>query len=115
MTTSIKIGNRRLLKLASILDTADAEHRKRGEPTYEQGCFRHECGTPACALGHWIAHDDGWLDQGSSADFLKAKDVFVLGAGDSQVLFGTDGCGGARTAKQAAKYIRAFVARRSKP
>jgi hypothetical protein len=33
----------------------------------------------------------------------------------SDALFAPRGCNGAKTAEQAAKYIRAFVARRSKP
>lgn len=121
--TTLAVGNRRLLKLADILDTADAEHRKRKEPTYDQGQFTHECDTPACALGHWAAaHPRRWRFNTGGTPELKfafakvafdaAMDEFCLDRGEVLDLFNSSGCGNARTAKQAAKYIRNFVARR---
>lgn len=50
------VGAPRLLELADILDVADKEHRARDEPVYRQSRWRHACGTPACALGHYSAH-----------------------------------------------------------
>lgn len=124
--TSLAIGNRRLLKLANILDTADAAHRKRKEPTYSQYEFTHDCGTPACALGHWAAANPRrWYFEGSLYPQLRnagspytsplddACDEFSIDSDETQELFDVGGCGNARTAKQAAKYIRAFVKRRA--
>lgn len=110
-----------LLELADILDRADAEHEARGEPGYDQERFAHSCGTAACALGHWAAaHPERWsinptrltLHSRTCADALEgAKIEFGLAPSQVYVLFDSDGCGGAKTAKQAADYIRAFVAR----
>jgi len=128
--TTVAVGNRRLLKLADILDTADALHRKRGEPTYYQGDFEHwdykrSCNTPACALGHYAFncgpkgqriywdHEKGAMAHGM--ELGEAGEIeFAIGMGEYDELFGGSGCDGAKTAKQAAKYIRAFVRRRQK-
>ncbi len=141
-----KLGARRLLKLADILDTADAEHRKLKEPTYDQETFGHDehpestvemCGTPACALGHYAASMRGrrgwgwhktygmfwpgytalksgtWThDFGQKSPLNAASEEFGLNGSEVQDLFETWGCGGAKTAKQASKYIRAFVKRK---
>lgn len=130
MTTKLTLGLRRLLKLADILDTADAEHRKRGEPTYDQGVFASSCGTPACALGHWAAahrrrwyFEDRWgisalirpvLIRTEETGIAAAESEFQVSVREVLELFDTDGCGNARTAKQAARYIRRFVARKQK-
>lgn len=122
------IGKKRLLKLAEILDTADAEHRKKGEPTYNQDQLIHPCGTPACALGHWAEYSRRLkivpancgsryvVEFKDSATFRPtidqiAYDEFGLSATHADELFGFVGCGGAKTAKQAARYIRSFVKR----
>lgn len=111
MTTSVKVGNRRLLKLAEILDTADAKHKKKGEPTYNQFDYLHDCGTPACAGGHWDWSAQGRRTGGQFQDWMT---TFALSNVESEQIFGRCGCGNARTAKQAAQYIRRFVARRQK-
>jgi hypothetical protein len=97
----------RLEHLAHILDTADAEHRKNGEPTYSQWCQFHLCGTPSCALGHYRAR----TERARSLAFYEEKE-FGLSQAETEELFDCDGCGGAKTAKQAAKYIRKFIARK---
>lgn len=122
MSTSIALGNQRLLQLAEILDTADERHRQRGEPTYHQTCYVHPCGTPSCAMGEWAAaNPDRWildvhkhrLLSRLSSDYLLAQcDEFGLSEAERAQLFGLDGCNNARTAKDAAAYIRWFVARR---
>lgn len=123
--TTISVGNRRLLKLADILDKADVEHRKAREPTYNQRVIAHDCGTPGCAAGHWaFANPRRWrIDSNTFMTVLKAApdkmgvdaiaEEFALTWHQHDELFAYDGCGGARTAKQAAKYIRAFVKKRS--
>jgi hypothetical protein len=117
-----KLGARRLLKLATILDTADALHRKRGEPTYNQEDYAHSCGSPACALGHYAANTRGFkLDRQWYEYFREDKlftwdcgadEEFGLSYSEAMELFYYNGCGEAKTAKQAAKYIRSFVKRK---
>lgn len=118
------VGERRLLKLASALDVADEIHRARKEPTYDQKQIKHDCGTPACAIGHWIRHTRGriYLTDGGEL-FHKESECFISGVqhtgsiefritySQADELFGIDGCGEAKTAKQAARYIRKFVNR----
>jgi hypothetical protein len=99
----------RLERLARILNTADAEHRENGEPTYSQLYHFHPCGTPACALGHYIEH----ARRAPTFLFDRVKE-FGLSREELYELFGAVGCGGAKTAKQAAKYIRKFIARKRK-
>ncbi len=116
--TDIKLGNERLLQLAEILDTADERHIRANEPTYDQDIFAHDCGTPACAAGHWMAaHPYSWdLAEAATIDGRSAywglRLEFALDELDYNELFSSVGCGQAKTAKDAAAYIRAFVARR---
>lgn len=123
---SIELGNARLLQLADILDIADEGHIERQEPTYRQNIFAHACGTPSCALGHWAATNTDRWHFGQRDEFpelyLKsdpylplykaAQNEFCLSSGEEAQLFGCNGCRHATTAKQAAKYIREFVAKR---
>jgi hypothetical protein len=127
MTRFEKVGAERLLKLADILDAADALHRENKEPRYNQEAFIHPCGTPACALGHWAAANPRrwrtdeeigmfrwvYLRANSSDEPLEdAGQEFGISPGEASELFDHDGCGAARTGKQAAKYIRKFVERK---
>ena len=111
--TTIAVGNRRLLRLVKILDTADALHKKNGEPTYDQDRIRHPCGAPACAWGHYKAATpkksslSHWFF-GSNG----AQGEFGMNDEEVEEVFDAKGCGDAQTAKAAAKYIRAFVKRR---
>lgn len=115
-----ELGNQRLLQLAEILDTADDLHRQRGEPTYDQFYFEHDCGTPSCAAGHWAAaNPDRWslptmkLIDSSTDDISKDLcEEFCLSPEEFDELLEFDGCNGAESSKEAADYIRAFVARR---
>jgi hypothetical protein len=99
----IEAGNANLLKLAAILDAADALHAERGEPAYDQTQFSHPCGTPACALGHW-GHANpatwkfqsmGWwrhVDALPIHHFDGAELDFELSAAEASELFGMWGC-----------------------
>ncbi len=122
---SFKVGMNRLNRLADILDVADRQHRANNEPRYKQGIFVHGCGTPACALGHWAFNnqsrwkfDDGTYPMLRNCDYGWCGDGAVkeFGITHAEVceIFGSDGCDGAKTAKQAAKYIRKFVKRKFK-
>lgn len=124
--TTFYAGMRRLERLAKILDTADAKHKKAGEELYDQKSFSHRyCGTPACALGHWAAHNPKrWTSpeypklrkplQSWTTPFESAGEEFHLSSGQVNTLFDLSGCGRAKTAKQAAAYIRKFVAQARK-
>lgn len=118
-------GKERLLKLADILDVADAEHRKNKEPTYDQCTLIHaDCGTPACALGHWAAANPRRFNydaKGGSVRLRAYPDIsgvdeigsieFDITEAQGTELFDYNGCGEARTSKEAARYIRNFVKR----
>jgi hypothetical protein len=118
----IRTGNRRLLKLADILDVADALHRKRGEPGYDQGREEHDCGTPACAWGHYAYSTAARRKKFvrlipyagvESANYNDSMTEFSLSVAEKNEVFGIDGCDSASTAAQAAAYIRDFVRARA--
>lgn len=109
-----RYGSKRLLKLAKILDTADAKHKEKGEPTYDQCVDAHPCGTPACAGGHWnvsVGLTPGTMYRAKS---FYSSDTWGITDSEWLELFGPAGCNNAQTSKDAAKYIRAFVKRKLK-
>lgn len=131
-TEQIAAGNRELLRLAGILDKAHVEYATDashlGGSTskgYDQSEWYHECGTPACAYGHYVAHSpekfDAWLGgyvyratgHGAINEIeLVSRREFALTLGEKRDLFSTEGCGYAQTAAEAAAFIRRFVAAR---
>jgi hypothetical protein len=120
VTTDISLGNQRLLQLADILDTADERHRERGEPGYCQYYHVHACGAPSCAIGEWAAANPqtwkltgfGPVSRVDGSRINHARSEFAIDIDQYDELFGYDGCKRAKSAKDAATYIRAFVARR---
>ena len=88
----------------------------------------HNCGAPACALGHFAVRTDlqrkFTLTQYGSLRLMRdkdhpiypnskvVKDYFGVNYDEASDLFGEDGCDGATTPKQAAKYIRKFLKQR---
>lgn len=122
LAATFEEGNARLLELADILDGADEEHEKRKEPKYSQIHFVHRCGSAACALGHWaLAKPERWevaygVPRLIGSMYWVSADAesdacleFCLSLKETNRLFGVWGCSCARTAKDAAKYIRAFA------
>lgn len=130
-TDDRETGLARLEELADILDAADAEHVRRGEQPYNQDLYTWPCGTPACALGHWAAaNSDRWVFlsvrlsttlpvlREFSWNFSSAMVAWDVGAypefgisrAEANMLFGTGGCGEARSGRDAARYIRGFAA-----
>lgn len=94
--TTVAVGNRRLLKLAKILDT-------------HKGAFdMNGCGSCAAAIWNDRSRSkaDGFCNSTWGISFENDKHWWEL--------FGNSGCDNAQTPKQAAKYIRAFVKRRQK-
>lgn len=115
----MKRGWKRLLRLAKILDKADKQHNKRDEPLYYQGSFQHPCGAPACALGHWAAHNPArWtFTKPNGVPRLRGHNVsiandckeFDIPTNEWGNLFSGHGCGFADTGKEAARFIRQYV------
>lgn len=118
----------RLWGLSSILYNADRKHKMNDEPAYYQKMYVHACGTPACALGHYAmtpeARDRGWslsnLDNLRFRGFLisypdpQVLNEFGLTLDESFKLFGTQGCGKAKSARQASLYIRKFLKKKKR-
>lgn len=129
------IYKKRLLNVARALrespkPKAFTMHCYVGGDTWDFDTSHNWCGTPACALGHYAARTD--LQRlmrilngkavyresiyGSSICYadecvLKHFGIYWSEAG---CLFGSEGCGNAKTTKQAARYIERFVARKEK-
>jgi hypothetical protein len=120
----IKAGNRRLLRLAAYL----REHARRQD--FEMHVQVNECGTPACAFGHYASMPRTPFKIGTSSrnQFMhvmhrgsqrsaffgdkESCDHFGVSYAEVRELFDFCGCGCADTPKQAARYIERFVQRR---
>lgn len=93
---------------------------------------KFDCGTPACALGHYasrpdlqstlkvLVDEDGQFASFCDKEFTNVtydNDYVMLHFGvnekEAQSLFSGDGCGNAKTAKGAAKFIENFVKNRT--
>ena len=123
-----KVQARRLLNVARALREAP-DPAKFSMHAY----CDNTCGTPACALGHYAARGDlqrllairvdpsdgrklWWMqlrdgDRTVSHRSEAVLDHFGIDGYETDELFGGDGCGGAWTPKQAARYIERFVKR----
>lgn len=115
-------GDLNLLKVAQAL----RESNNPGHFTMLR--YRNECGTPACALGHYAAREDlqdtfclrlGGASPGRAnvfngffCDHLRVLKHFGLTGPQARQLFSSMGCDRARTANDAADYIERFVAKR---
>lgn len=99
------IHKKRLLKAAKLVDELPSgllDMRTVGDGT---------CGTPACVWGHYKReHPRAFPDALGVMD--GAVEHFGIEWHEAVELFKTEGCGNAKTGKQAAKYIRAFVKRK---
>lgn len=103
MTTQYTKGDKNLLELAGICETAKS---------YNQGTLTHLCGTPACAMGHW-QHAHPRRTRGLSFFEIGAHDFEIDDAVEYIRVFGGNGCDCAkRSGKKAGAYIRNFVAQR---
>lgn len=131
---TLEEANQRLLNVARAL-------RESPNPDkFDMVKYGHPCGTPACALGHYAARRDlqdafGLRALSTSRDLYVTHDGLTTwyddfdvrehfrldtydddeeeGWSEAEELFGGRGCGGAKTAIEAAEYIEAFVARRT--
>lgn len=117
-------GEKNLMLLSAHLWDADARHLAANEPTYDQLEEVHACGTPACAIGHARALfksslNDRYVRIWRNASLIVAgEQLFELDYladrryAEWDELFSTLGCGYARSAREAAVYIRGFVRRK---
>lgn len=116
------MNKERLLKVAQAL----RESPKPAEFTMER--FGYDCGTPCCALGNYAFRKDlqdeftlsesGYVKSrhGSKLQWIDSDAVllhFDISIGQSQDLFGNEGCGCASTPEEAAEYIERFVEQQS--
>jgi hypothetical protein len=141
------IHKKRLLNVARALEESPVPKAfdmqafcHNGEERYDGNLDRFlpaiDCGTPACALGHYASRRDlqRVFDLGKSGGRFgtvwglrvtgkrglagfndrAVLDHFALSKEESAELFDQDGCGDAKTTKQAARYIRKFVARKER-
>lgn len=114
-----------------LLNVAKALRESKVPEAFDMRFFTHihgyERGTPACALGHYASRRDlqralkinghgfvmfGGIYAGCFA--LFAVGHFGITQKEAVLLFSSTGCGGAKTAKAAARYIERFVARKEK-
>lgn len=129
----------RAIHLRRLLNVVRALEESPNPERFTMAQYGHECGTPACALGHYCARADlqsafllskhtnrgeseqpTWPAPKDDITFALAFDDdevlthFGINNAEADVLFGSEGCDGARTALEAAAFIRAFVARRER-
>lgn len=130
-STVNKIQAKRLLNVAKACrETKTPEAFSMDRLIYSTGMCGQPCGTPACALGNYAARRDlqRTFRIDIEASVLGGQSAYVDGPYDDgeayfgldpsksewEELFGLRGCGEAKTAKQAARYIERFVARKLK-
>lgn len=121
-----------------LLTVARALRESPRPEKFTMGKVLHDCGTPACAFGHYVSRtdlqdtfrpvllpwNDGptygtyWVtppDTGRYAAFNSPDVAAHFGITDMEqceLFDGGHGCGGARAALAAAEYIESFVARK---
>jgi hypothetical protein len=115
----IKLGNRRLLKLADYLETVP-----RGQYNQRMLSGNPQKGRVQCAYGHFQTTAAGRKlaeDSGCGEDYfaLRKADDLSGSLDEWDIIFGMEGCRDkkgvvAKTGKQAAKSLRAFVKAREK-
>ncbi len=114
-----------------LLNVARALRESEIPKDFRMVAFRNECGTPACALGHYVARQDlqrafTWGRPGGDYPrdrfphskksghevfytYPEIQEHFGLNEKQLEELFGEDGCGDARGPRSAAQYIERFV------
>lgn len=104
-----------------LLNVARALRESPAPEGFTMAKYAHECGTPACALGHYAARRDlqGILyidEHGDMRDTVSGEeacydDEFILehfefkGPKEANLFFSAYGCDGAKTALHAALFI----------
>lgn len=118
-----------------LLNVAKALRESPNPQQFNMGRVTNPCGTPGCAIGHYVARHDlqseflpippddiHMTDTGGtghvrlrdgSAIYFTSKRLlrhFDVENDEYEELFGGDGCGDAKTPIEAAEYIERFVA-----
>jgi hypothetical protein len=126
----ITISEMRALHRERILNIARALRESPCKKTLTMNTVILDCGTPGCAFGHYVCRPDlqsAFVSEERSGEFhvvdaqtgksvsyygRTVQEHFDFTAEEISELFDAHGCGGARTAADAAQYIEAFVARK---
>lgn len=115
-----------------LLNVARALRESPNPEDFTMTQYGYDCGTPACALGHYAARRDlqrvaslqdntpygAWLNlagygyQLVDFDSEGIQKHFGIARDECHKLFSSRGCGNAKTAIAAAQYIERFVARK---
>ncbi len=107
-----------------LLNVVRALRESPAPQGFTMSFYAHDCGAPACALGHYAARPD--LQDAFSVDGLgelyhcgvntliadgygPEAEHFGVTEDEADELFGDEGCGGAFTPDEAADYIMAFI------
>jgi hypothetical protein len=115
-----------------LLNVARALRESPKPEAFYMGEYAQDCGTPACALGHYahrvdlqdvfMLRDNLVFLCGAPIDAWETHydyydddvcDHFGISVGQACELFSANGCGHAKTAIEAAEYIENFVERHS--
>lgn len=116
-----------------LLNVAKALRESKHPEMFDMNVhLHHECGTPACAFGHYAARQDlqnafkivfdgrfraysiETTDEQSDSVWWDDQCVlehFDISDKEARMLFFARGCGGAKSPIEAAKYIERFVAK----
>lgn len=111
----------------ALLNVARACRECRKPEEFTMRIIGHNRGTPGCALGQYAARDDLQTvfildDHGDLRIVNRVPGIgitstvqahFGIDEFEDDELFGSRGCGGAKTPPQAAEYIERFVASRA--
>lgn len=107
-----------------LLNVAKALRESENPKQFSMRREMNDCGTPACAWGHYCARDDlqrtftmdrdGYAYTADAGGFTYqhalVREHFGITEDQAVELFSQDGCGDAKTAIAAAEYIERFVA-----
>ena len=103
-----------------LLNVAKACRESPNPSMFTMNRYGHNCGTPACALGHYAARGDlqdefylsssgCFVAHGGGGVYMRTLEHFGITTDQEDELFGSEGCGCAETPEEAAKYIEQFV------
>lgn len=107
-----------------LLNVSRALRESKNPELFTMARYGHGCGTPGCALGHYAARRDMQSDfiltnrgdlEASVEGLNEYQTVtaalrhFDIDREQEEKLFGSNGCGNAKTPNEAAGFIEQFV------
>lgn len=106
-----ELGNARLLELADYVENQQLSIERHGfDATYDQRELFHDCGAPACLLGHAHTHFGPGKEVTDSQMGCRFFKISLL---EWDEIFSSEGCNNAkRDWRKAVAYVRKFVADR---